>query len=315
MKKLRIIFAGTPEFAVPTLQALIDSPHHILAVFTQPDRPAGRGRKQLESPIKQLALQHHLTVKQPENLKSQHIQQEIIDYKADLMIVVAYGQLLPQAVLNAPHFGCINVHASLLPRWRGAAPIHHAILAGDKETGVCIMQMDVGLDTGPVYSQSAIPIMATDTTKNLHDKLSTLGAKLLIDTLPKIINPDRQAIPQDSTHTTYAGKINKEQAKIDWNQSAKSIDRLIRAFNPWPVAYTQIHTEIIRVWEAEVINQQIDEKPGTIINLDKNGIEVATGEGIIRLHKIQFASGKILTVAEILNARKEFFQQHKFFSS
>ncbi|MBL4638853.1 MAG: methionyl-tRNA formyltransferase, partial [Proteobacteria bacterium] len=235
---MRIIFAGTPDFAANTLEALLTTDHEICAVYTQPDRPSGRGRKLTASPVKQLAVEHQIPVQQPLNFKSEEIKQILAAYQADLMIVVAYGLLLPQAVLDAPTLGCINIHASLLPRWRGAAPIQRAILAGDHETGICIMQMEAGLDTGPVLAQATCPIHDDDTAQILHDRLVLLGAKTLLETLPEIESRQQQAKKQDDALSCYADKLKKQEAIIDWHQPAIRIAKQIHAFNPWPVAQT-----------------------------------------------------------------------------
>lgn len=306
---MKIIFAGTPEFAVASLNALIQSPHEVIAIYTQPDRPAGRGRKLTASPIKQLAMQQHIPIYQPNTLRDAQAQKIIQDMHADLMIVVAYGLILPKPVLNATRLGCINVHASLLPRWRGAAPIQRAILAGDSETGITIMQMDEGLDTGDMLLKSSCPISSSDTSQDLTERLSILGGKLLIQALAELEAGTLKAAPQDNTQATYAAKIEKTEGRLDWNNSAKELARKIRAFNPWPVAFCHWGGEVLRIWEATPVDQTIkNSPPGTILSANKSGIDAATGEGVLRLLKLQLPGGKLLTVTEFYNAKKELFE-------
>lgn len=301
-KPLNLIFAGTPEFSAVTLQALLSSQHTIKAVYTQPDRPAGRGRKLTASPVKELALQHQLPVFQPESLRVESEQQKLANLQADLMIVVAYGLILPPAVLTAPRLGCINVHASLLPRWRGAAPIQRAILAGDAVTGVTIMQMDAGLDTGAMLYKVECPIEASDTSERLHDRLAELGAKALLHTLDHLATIQPEA--QEDALATYAHKIKKEEAELDWNLPAAALVLKVRAYNPWPVAFSNG----VRVWEAMAVEQDTKHiPPGTIVQASIQGIDVATGQGILRLLKLQLPGGKVLSAADILNARKNEF--------
>lgn len=300
---MRIIFAGTPDFAATILAALLTTDHEICAVYTQPDRPAGRGRKLTPSPVKQLALTHNIPVEQPLNFKAEADQAQLSKYQADLMIVVAYGLLIPQRVLDTPKLGCINVHASLLPRWRGAAPIQRAILAGDQQTGVCIMQMEAGLDTGPVLNRAAIPIEDTDTGEQLHDKLAQLGAATLLQTLGDYASFQQQATAQKDSESCYATKLNKKEATIDWSQTAIQIDRQIRAFNSWPVAQTSWQDHILRIWHAEIVAaKQTQAKPGTILQADRDGIEVATGDGVLRLLSVQAPGKKAMPVRDFLNA-------------
>jgi methionyl-tRNA formyltransferase len=304
--KLNIIFAGTPEFSVPPLQALIDSEHQVVAVYTQPDRPAGRGRKLKPGSVKQLALDHDIPVYQPLSLKNEEAQKILIDHQADLMVVVAYGLILPLEVLQAPVLGCINIHASLLPRWRGAAPIQRAILAGDKETGITIMQMDIGLDTGDMLLKKTCPIETEDTGSSLHDRLSVMGADALIEALPMIISQTAQPEPQNNDDANYAEKLNKAEALLDWQQSAESLRNKINAFNAWPVAQTEIKLkdkiQMLRVWQAEVLSETSTKVPGTVLKCDKHGIDVATVDHVLRLLSVQVPGGKPMQAHAFVNA-------------
>ncbi len=311
---LKVIFAGTPEFALPILEALYESPHEICAIYTQPDRPAGRGQKMHASPIKQFALENHLPVFQPNTLRDAQTQQQIADLNADVMIVVAYGLILPSAILNAPKYGCINVHASLLPRWRGAAPIQRAILAGDTETGISIMQMDEGLDTGPVYERRSCEIRAFDTASSLHDQLAQIGAESLLNTLEKLHNGTAHTIPQNNQFATYATKLIKNEANIQWQQSAQEIDRAIRAFNPWPVAYSTLNDQHIRIWSATPLTTATNAMPGTLIQNSKQEIIVATGKGDLRLDYLQLPGGKSLATKDLLNAHAALFEPGQHFT-
>lgn len=308
-KNLKIIFAGTPDIAATVLKELLTTPHDIVAVYTQPDRPSGRGRKLMASPVKQLAIEHNIPVEQPKSLKQEPAQHQLKQYEADVMVVVAYGLILPQAVLDIPVHGCINVHVSLLPRWRGAAPIQHAILAGDQESGVTIMQMDAGLDTGPILLQQGCPITASETSGTLHDKLAELGADNLIKTLSLLVDDKLSPQPQTNEHASYANKINKADAQIKWQQTAKAIDCAIRAYNPWPIAYTHHHDSVIRIWQAQLsATKNTEQKPGTIVAMNKQQLEVQTGDGILTITKIQLPGAKALPLNAILNGRPELFQ-------
>jgi len=304
---MRVIFAGTPEFSVPTLQALIDSPHDIVAVLTQPDRPAGRGRQLQQSPVKALALQHELLVFQPSSLKDDVSQQMLRALEVDCLVVVAYGLLLPKTVLDIPVHGCINVHASLLPRWRGASPIQQAILAGDTETGVTTMHMDVGLDTGDMLIKKTCAIEPMDDAQHVHDKLSALGATALIETLTAIENKTLTPEKQDDALATHAPKISKEMGRLDWNKPAKELALQVRAFIPWPVCFTGINDEVVRVWQAQALDQETT-TPGDVINYSADGIDIATTEGILRLLQVQLPGKRALHVKEVYNAKREWLK-------
>lgn len=307
-KPLRIIFAGTPDFAARHLSALIDSHHEVIGVYTQPDRPAGRGKKLTASPVKELALEHNIPVFQPENFKTDEAKQELADQNADLMVVVAYGLLLPQAVLDTPKLGCINVHGSILPRWRGAAPIQRSIWAGDAETGVTIMQMDIGLDTGDMLSIATLPIEATDTSASMYNKLAELGPVALVDCLSTIANGSAVAEKQNDEQANYAKKLSKEEAKIDWTMDADAIERCVRAFNPWPMSHFSVEDKAIKVWQSRVETYTGNATPGTIIQADKTGIYVATGSNAIVFEQLQVPGKKAMGVQDILNSRKEWFE-------
>ncbi|OIQ25064.1 methionyl-tRNA formyltransferase [uncultured Vibrio sp.] len=307
-QSLRIVFAGTPDFAALHLAALLSSEHEVIAVYTQPDRPAGRGKKLTASPVKNIALEHDIPVYQPENFKSDEAKQQLADLNADLMIVVAYGLLLPQAVLDTPKLGCINVHGSILPRWRGAAPIQRSIWAGDEETGVTIMQMDIGLDTGDMLKVATLPIEATDTSASMYGKLAELGPKALVDCLVDIANGSAVAEKQDDELANYAKKLSKEEARIDWNDDAAHIERCVRAFNPWPMSHFEAAENSIKVWQSRVDEQTSDKAAGTIIKADKTGIYIATGNGVLVLEKLQVPGKKAMSVQDILNARASWFE-------
>lgn len=310
---LRIIFAGTPDFAAASLRALSESAHQVVAVYTQPDRPAGRGRKLTASPVKELALQCNFPLRQPASLKNEAEQQELKQFDADLMVVAAYGLILPQAVLSIPRLGCINVHASLLPRWRGAAPIQHAILAGDEETGVTIMQMDAGLDTGNMLHRLSCPILATDTGSSLHDKLAGLGAQALIETLENLEEFQAAQQVQDDRQANYAHKLDKQQAQLNWSEAADQLERRIRAFNAWPVAYSQLEGQRVRIWQAKALSKPAQQPPGTITSCSSGALCVACGEGLLKLEVIQLAGAKALPVSEVLKARGDWFAAGKSF--
>jgi len=312
---LRIIFAGTPDFAASTLRAILNSHHHVIACYTQPDRPAGRGRKLAASPVKVLAEQHQIPVYQPLNFKEQADIDALNTLNADLMVVVAYGLILPKVILEAPRLGCINVHASLLPRWRGAAPIQRAIAAGDHESGVTIMQMDIGLDTGDMLKKVITPITPEDSGGSLHDRLAELGASACVSSLDDISNNALKPEPQDNALANYAHKLSKQEGQIDWSLDTHHIHNTIRAFNPWPVAHTLVDDQKVRVFDCQPVNQQTNEQPGTIIDANKTGITVATADGVLRITQMQLSGSKKLPVSDILNSRKALFAPGKQFSS
>jgi len=292
---MKLIFAGTPEFAAEALAAIIAAGHQVALVLTQPDRPAGRGMSLQPSAVKQVALAHGIEVFQPLSLKDAGAQAKIAAVGAEVMVVAAYGLILPQAVLDLPRFGCLNIHASLLPRWRGAAPIQRALLAGDQETGVCIMQMEAGLDTGPVLLREALPIVGDDTAATLHDKLAALGARLIVDALARLPLP---AEIQPAAGVTYAHKIEKSEAAIDWRQPAEELDRHVRAFNPFPGAQTRFAGQVVKVWQAVPVAGSGE--PGCILAIDRRQVVVACGEGALTLGELQKAGGKRLPVQQFL---------------
>ncbi len=307
MKPLNVIFAGTPDFAARHLQALIESQHNVIAVYTQPDRPAGRGKKLQSSPVKALALENDIPVLQPKSLRDETAQQELTALKSDIMVVVAYGLILPKVVLDTPRLGCINVHGSILPRWRGAAPIQRALWAGDTETGVTIMQMDIGLDTGDMLLKTQLKIEDTDTSATLYEKLAEQGPSALVEALAGIAADTLPAEKQDESLANYAEKLSKEEAQIDWSKSAGALWREVRAFNPWPVSHYQHAGNTIKVWQSHVSEKTSTATAGTVISADKNGIDVATGDGVLTITSMQLPGKKPLSVADILNSRADWF--------
>ena len=298
---LRIAFAGTPEFSLAALDAVAASRHPLVGVWTQPDRPAGRGRQLTASPVKRRALELKLPVHQPETLKTDAAQQALRDARPDVMVVVAYGLILPPSVLALPRYGCLNIHASLLPRWRGAAPIQRAILAGDAESGVAIMQMDKGLDTGDVLLESRTPIRDDDDAQTLHDRLAALGAQALLQVLDAL--PGLQPRKQDPAGVTYAAKLSKEEAKLDWTRTATELARAVRGYKPWPVAHTLHLGQPLRIWRAVPVTATAAQPPGTVLKAGREGIDVVAGEGVLRILELQAAGGRVQSAAEFANGR------------
>ena len=311
MSSLKIIFAGPPAFAEKSLNALIADGHNIIAVYTQPDKPAGRGKKVTKSPVKCCAEQHEIPVYQPRSLRDPQAQQVLADLKPDLMIVAAYGLILPQAILDIPSKGCINIHGSLLPRWRGAAPIQHAILAGDQTTGITIMQMDAGLDTGDMLLKESLPIMSDDTMGSLHDKLAALGAKLIVASLARL--DELKPVKQNDSESCYAPKIEKSQANIDWQTSAENIVSTIRAYHPWPVAYTYLDHIMVKIHQASVSTQTATAAAGVLQAITKEHLIVATGDGCLEIQALQLPGKKAMSVKAILNAYRDKFEIGKPF--
>jgi methionyl-tRNA formyltransferase len=301
--RLRIVFAGTPEFSVPPLQRLIDSGLAPVAVLTQPDRPAGRGRQQSASPVKQAARAAGIPVHQPSTLRNTAAFDLVSGMEPDLMIVVAYGLILPEIILHIPRIGCWNIHASLLPRWRGAAPIQRAIEAGDRESGVCIMLMDEGLDTGPVIQSKSVNLDAGETGGSLHDRLSGLGASILLDCVQRLVRGEPvEARPQPESGISYARKLDKAEARVDWSEPAETLERQIRAFDPWPVAWCMVGEERVRIWKAALTEISHESKPGTVLAAGKQGMDIATGQGVLRLLELQRPGKRRMNVDDYLNA-------------
>ncbi|MBC2653912.1 methionyl-tRNA formyltransferase [Pseudomonas sp. MSSRFD41] len=306
---LRIVFAGTPEFAAEHLKALLASPYEIVAVYTQPDRPAGRGQKLMPSAVKALAVEHAIPVYQPQTLRNAEAQAELAALQPDLMVVVAYGLILPQAVLDIPRLGCINSHASLLPRWRGAAPIQRAVQAGDAESGVTVMRMEAGLDTGPMLLKVVTPINAEDTGGTLHDRLAAMGPGAVVQAIAGLAADTLQGEVQDDSLATYAHKLNKDEARIDWSRPAVELERLVRAFNPWPVCHSTLDGESVKVLAANVSTGQ--GAPGEILSASKDGLVVACGAGALSLTRLQLPGGKALAFSDLFNSRREKFASGK----
>ena len=304
MNAPRLIFAGTPDFAVPSLQVLLEAGHSVVAVYTQPDRPAGRGRQLRASPLKTRAQSAGIPVYQPTTLRDPAMQAELAALRPDLLVVAAYGLILPPEVLAIPRLDCINVHASLLPRWRGAAPIHRALMAGDTETGISIMRMEAGLDTGPVFAQAAFPMKRGMTGGELHNALAMLGALTLRATLPELLAGRLTPEPQDDAFATYAAKLNKNDLELDWTRPALELERQVLAFNPYPVAQTRLEEHVLRIWRAVAEEELVAAPPGAVLREGSSGMVVATGSGVLRLTEVQLPGGKPLPVAAFLNARQ-----------
>ncbi len=303
-QSLRIVFAGTPAFGLPCLDALHASQHQLVGIYTQPDRPAGRGKHPQCSAVKTWGAAHHIPVHQPLNFKDVETQNRLAAIKPDLMIVIAYGLILPASVLAIPQFGCINVHASILPRWRGASPIQQALLHGDTKTGITIMQMNEGMDTGEIFTMITTPITSKDNAQSVHDRLSTLSCAPLLETINNIARCGAQTTPQPSTGITYAPKIKKSDAIIHWQTPSSDIDCMIRAFNPWPIAQTYAQHQPLRIHEAHVVKQQTTSTPGTILSLDKTGLLVATAKDCLKITKLQWPGGKVISVADYQNSAR-----------
>ncbi|MDG2948170.1 methionyl-tRNA formyltransferase [Bisgaard Taxon 10/6] len=310
MKKLNIIFAGTPDFAAQHLQALLSSNHNVIAVYTQPDKPAGRGKKLQASPVKQLAQQHNIPVYQPKSLRHEEAQAELAALNADVMVVVAYGLILPKAVLAAPRLGCLNVHGSILPRWRGAAPIQRAIWAGDTQTGVTIMQMNEGLDTGDMLHKVYCDITPQETSASLYHKLAQLAPPALIEVLDHLEDDKFKPQPQDDNQSSYADKLSKEEAKLDWSLPAAQLERNIRAFNPAPTAFLTVtvngNEERIKIYQADVLPHQ-EKTAGTVLACDKKGLRIATADGVLNITRLQPSGKKPMSVQDFLNGRADWF--------
>ncbi|KGQ64649.1 methionyl-tRNA formyltransferase [Gallibacterium anatis 7990] len=315
MKPLNIIFAGTPDFAAQHLQALLASQHQVIAVYTQPDKPAGRGKKLQPSAVKQLALAHNLPIFQPKSLRKEEAQQQLAQLNADVMVVVAYGLILPKAVLAMPRLGCLNVHGSLLPRWRGAAPIQRAIWAGDEQTGVTIMQMDEGLDTGDMLHKVSCEISKDETSASLYQKLATLAPQALIEVLDHLEEGKYPPQAQQNEFSNYAEKLSKEEAKLDWSLPAVQLERCIRAFNPWPISWLQTtdaqgNNQILKVYQATVLPHQ-NQTAGTVLQANKQGIQIATADGVLNITQLQPAGKKPMVVQDFLNGRSDWFEVGK----
>ncbi|MDG2962331.1 methionyl-tRNA formyltransferase [Exercitatus varius] len=310
MKKLNIIFAGTPDFAAQHLQALLSSNHNVIAVYTQPDKPAGRGKKLQASPVKQLAQQHNIPVYQPKSLRHEEAQAELAALNADVMVVVAYGLILTKAVLAAPRLGCLNVHGSILPRWRGAAPIQRAIWAGDTQTGVTIMQMNEGLDTGDMLHKVYCDITPQETSASLYHKLAQLAPPALIEVLDHLENDKFKPQPQDDNQSSYADKLSKEEAKLNWSLPAAQLERNIRAFNPAPTAFLTVtvngNEERIKIYQADVLPHQ-EKTAGTVLACDKKGLRIATADGVLNITRLQPSGKKPMSVQDFLNGRADWF--------
>jgi methionyl-tRNA formyltransferase len=302
---MKVIFMGTPEFSVGTLEAIIEAGHEVVLVVTQPDKPKGRGGKMQFTPVKEVAVSKDIPVFQPKKIREAENVEYLRQYKADVMVVIAFGQILPQEILDMTRYGCINVHASLLPKWRGAAPIQWSILGGDRMTGITTMQMDAGLDTGDMLLKDDVPISETETGGSLHDKLMVAGARLLVKTLEEIEKSNLKPEKQGETTTPYAAQLNKEMGKIDWHEEAKVIERKIRALNPWPSAYTYLETKVLKIWEAKVIyGEAIEAKNGEVITVGKAYIDVKASNGVLRLMRVQLEGKKAMNVDDFLRGHE-----------
>ncbi len=297
---MKVIFMGTPDFSVGTLEALVEAGHEVVLAVTQPDKPKGRGKEMQFTPVKECALKYHIPVFQPRRVREAECIDKLREYHADIMVVVAFGQILPKEILEMTPYGCVNVHASLLPKYRGAAPIQWSIIDGEKVTGVTTMQMDEGLDTGDMLLKTEIPIEAKETGGSLHDKLAAAGAKLCVETLKALQNKTVIPIPQGETTTAYAKMLNKQLGNIDWNQSAVAIERLIRGLNPWPSAYTDWNGKVMKIWDSEVVEGISKEKPGTIVKVEKDAFYVQTGEGFLKVCELQIPGKKKMDVGAFL---------------
>lgn len=302
---MRLVFAGTPDFAATALKALLDAQHTVVGVYSQPDRPAGRGRKLMPSPVKQVALDAGIPVFQPESLKSEAAQQELADLKPDVMIVAAYGLILPKAVLDIPRHGCLNIHASLLPRWRGAAPIHRALAAGDRETGITIMQMDEGLDTGAMLLKTRTLIRDTDTGGSLHDRLADMGGDAIVEALRLLAKGELSGEAQNDDSACYAHKLVKDEGHLDWSGDAADIERLVRAFNPWPGTYTDLEQQRIRIHAATALTDTSGKPAGTVLKREREGIDVACGTGTLRITRVQLPGSRAQSVNDLINGGKQ----------
>jgi len=313
---MRIVFMGTPDFAVPCLEQLVSNGYKVIEVVTQPDRPKGRKRELTPPPVKEAALKYQIPVFQPEKLRDEEAVEHILTLKPDLIVTAAYGQILPKEIIQLPKYGCINVHASLLPKYRGGAPIHKSIIDGESETGVTIMYMVEKLDAGDILTQVKVPIESTDTVGSVHDKLATAGSSLLLETIPKLIKGELRPIKQDETKVSFAWNIKREDEKIDWNKSAGEIYNQIRGLNPWPVAYTLLEDQVFKVWWADVIDLEKKEgvEPGTVLEVSPNGIEVACGKGILRLLEVQPAGKKRLSASDFVRGAGAGLSSGKIFS-
>ena len=297
---MRIVFMGTPDFAVPTLTALIEGGHEVVAVVTQPDKPKGRGKAVLMTPVKEKAIEYEIPVYQPVKVRDPEFVELLKTMAPDAIVVVAFGQILPKSILDLPKYGCVNVHASLLPKYRGAAPIQWAVIDGEKESGVTTMMMDVGLDTGDMLEQKAIPLDEKETGGSLFDKLSGVGAKLCVKTMEAIENGTAVYTPQDDALATHTGKIQKEMGSIDWSKDAEVIERLVRGLNPWPSAYTRIDDKNLKIWRAKVISHEVKAAPGCILKVTKDELEVQTGNGVLALLEVQLEGKKRMTTDAFL---------------